>query len=367
MQFSLQWGFGESTTAMVSPLIILSILTVVLAYQYTAQASAINISIQSIPDTFSHSLTSNITSPPSSEIDPRFHFAISFGETSLPKTSLFMNTVELMSQYAELGWLSRVQKRHGVFLPAYPQVEMAILPAAPAKFIENRIVVWGIWSTISIMVQGNRYQEIEAEIGWDDRLVAYIYFTIPLDYQRDSEIGSGSQIDKNLQLSLSSNGTIDTGSNTSNNSALESLGSLDDGDFDFSPKYLDSGKILTPVEAFMTILAALKNTAPAAATDKIRAPFTSQVAGIDASMAFYFHMRRGPRTQRPFFQFIHVIKTCRLLPGYLLENRKFAEVGFGIGVHGILVGSGFLVKGPFVTPSIGEVVLFGLSNNASTS
>ncbi len=306
------------------------------------------------------SLSSNVSSPPSPIIDPRFSFNSIYGDASLPKTPLFMNLVELMSQYAELGWTSRVGERHGVVLQSFPQVEMAILPAAPATSVENRLIIWGLWGGISNIIRRNKFNEVEIEIRWDDELVAYINLTRPLDLQDNGGNGTQGKVEKDLDPSLSLNETF-------NNGTSDGLDTLTYSDFDWLPRYAQGGKLLTPVEAFVTILAGLKNIAPAEATDKVLAPFTSSADGTDAHLAFYFHGRRSPRTKRPFFQYIHVIKSLRLIPGYFLDNRKFADLEFGIGIHGIAVAEGYMEKGPSIQGTLVSEDVLGFNSTISTS
>ena len=105
-----------------------------------------------------------------SNIDSRFGFKAIYGETNLPLTPCFMNVVELLAQYAELDWLSRVRLRHGVVLPAYPQVEIAVLPAAPATSVEVRLIIWGIWVGIRDIITRNNYHEAEFEV-----FVSYLF------------------------------------------------------------------------------------------------------------------------------------------------------------------------------------------------
>jgi len=42
----------------------------------------------------------------------------------------------------------------------------------------------------------------------------------------------------------------------------------------------------------------------------------------------------------------------RLIPGYFLDNRKLADLEFGIGIHGIAVAEGYIEKGPSIRGTI---------------
>ena len=290
------------------------------------------------------------------DIDSRFGLKALYDETKLPHTACFMNVVELLAQYAELDWLSKVKRRHGIVLPEYPQVEIAVLPAAPATSIEVRLVVWGIWVGIRDIVGRNMFQEAEFELFWENKVVAYISFTQPMDPQ---VTGSNRTLGTNESLTLLSNPNqaaseiLDT-----SNSTEDSSDALNDGRFTWKPLFPPHPKTLTVVEVFLTVLAGLKNAAPHPASEKVPGPYSSAAVDVYANVQFYLYKRRIPRTKPPFFQYIHIIKALRLVPAYLLEKKRFCELFFDIEVSGLAIGEGFLEKGRYVPPGfdLGDVL-----------
>ena len=283
-------------------------------------------------------------------IDPRFHLKAVYAETQIPLTPCFMNAVELLSQYAELDWLGEVRSRHGVVLPEYPQVEFAVIPAAPARSIEVRLVVWGIWVGIRDIINRNMYYEAEYEILWENQVVAFIYITKPMDLKLS---GSNATLGTEEPLSLlpSPDATISNNPDTSHNSSTNnSSDSLNDDHFSWRPRYAPRAQTLTVVEVFLTVMAGLKNAAPHPALEKVPGPYASSAVDIFANVQFYIYGRRHPRPKPPFFQYIHVIKALRLVPGYMLQEKRFAELIFTIDVNGITVGDGYLQKGHYVPP-----------------
>lgn len=93
--------------------------------------------------------------------DSRFSMKAMYGESDLPVTPVFMNTVELLARYAEMDYMGRTRQRHGIVLPEYPQVEIAVLPAAPSTSVEVRFVVWGMYDGICDMVEKHMFKENE--------------------------------------------------------------------------------------------------------------------------------------------------------------------------------------------------------------
>ena len=276
-----------------------------------------------------------------------------------------MNVVELLSRYAEYDWLSRVGRRSGIVLPAYPQVEIAVIPAPPARSIEVRTVIWGIWVAIRDMISNNNFHEAEMDILWELEVVAYIYITLPMDLKIAGQNGS---LGTDEALTLLPGSNITTGGNLDiSNTTGYSPDALNQGTFSWQPVFGPSAKILTVFEVFLTVMAGLKNAAPHAASDKVPGAYASSAMNVYANVQFYIHKRRSPRPKPPYFQYIHVIKALRLVPGYMLEKKQFSELAFMIEVDGILVGEGYLEKGHYVPPRFDIDDMVGPKDNVSLS
>ena len=260
-----------------------------------------------------------------------------------------MNVVELLSQYVELDWLSKVGQRHGVVLPAYPQVEIAVLPAAPATSVEVRLVVWGIWIGVRDIISGNNYHEAEFEVLWEGQAAAYIYFTKPMDLRLASSNGTQGT-EESLTLLTSPNQTTDGNFDTSNSTGGNTGDALNDGEFNWIPFFAPNARSLTVLEVFLTVMAGLKNAGPHRASDKVPGPYASAAVDVYAHVQFHIHKRRSPRMKPPFFLYIHTIKALRLIPGYMLQHKRFSELIFTMEVSGVPVGEGYLEKGHYVPP-----------------
>lgn len=150
-------------------------------------------------------------------------------------------------------------------------------------------------------------------------------------------------------------------------STQNSSDALNERPFEWHPLFPPSSKTLTVVEVFLTVMAGLKNAAPHPAYDKVPGPYASAAVDVYANVQFYLHRRRSPRLKPPFFQYIHVIKALRLVPGYMLEKKRFSEMFFSIDVSGVPVGEGYIEKGHFVPPRFVSGDMLGPKDNVSLS
>ena len=300
-----------------------------------------------------------------SGIDSRFGFKIEYGETDLPKTPCLMNAVELLAQYAECDWLGTVRTRRGVVLPEYPQVEFAVIPAPPATSVEVRAIVWGIWVAIRDMISNNSFHEVEMEILWELQAVAYFYITLPMDLKIAGQNGS---LGNDEPLTLLPGSNITTGGNLDiSNTSEYSPDALNAGTFSWEPIFGPTAKTLTVFEVFLTVMAGLKNAASHVASDKVPGSYASAAMDVNANVQFYIHKRRSPRPRPPYFQYIHVIRALRLVPGYMLEKKRFAEMFFMIEVDGMAVGEGYLERGHRLPPHFDVDDMLGPKDNVSVS
>ena len=335
----------------------------------TCLITAVNaLAIVSPPQSLSTSFTN---SPPvntttlDSGIDPRFGFKIQYGETDLPKTPCLMNVVELLAQYAECDWLGKVGRRSGVVLPEYPQVEFAVIPAPPATSVEVRAAIWGIWVAVRDMISNNNFHETEMEILWELQEVAYIYITLPMDLKIAGQNGT---LGTDEPLTLLPGSNITTGGNLDISNMTEyPPDALNEGTFSWLPIFGPTAKTLTVFEVFLTVMAGLKNAASHAASDKVPGSYASAAMDVFANVQFYIHKRRSPRPKPPYFQYIHVVKALRLVPGYMLEKKRFSELFFSIVVDDIQVGEGYLEKGHYMPPRFDIDDMLGPKDNVSFS
>ncbi|KAI4148730.1 MAG: hypothetical protein L6R39_002715 [Caloplaca ligustica] len=269
----------------------------------------------------------------------RFSIAENFGETDLPVTPLLMNAVELTAHYAAKDFRSSARQRHGIVLPQYPQLEIAIIPAAPATSIEVRQVVWALYAIAMDMVVRKIFKECEATIFWDDKVVGHVYFTEPIDA---TSSGNHSSFDAHrARLAGMTHATPPS------NTTLQAL-DADADQFGWKPYYRPNAKNLLPTDVFALALGTIKVIAPFAGSDRVPGPLQIGSDHINANLQVYLRQRRVPRQVPPFFLYTHVLEAVRRLPGWMLDHRRFAEAFCPIEVATKPVGAIVVEKGSFI-------------------
>lgn len=272
--------------------------------------------------------------------DSRYSMRIHYGHTDLPLIPAYVNAVELMAQYTMKEDSAQVGQRHGVVLPDFPQVEIAVLPNPPRKTIEVHAILWAIYASMVDMSSRKTFKEVEIEIMWSGEIVAYLYFTIPLD-----EASSVTNQNDAPVLALPTrNDELDI-LDTAN--ATTTLVSTDIGIFDWNPILKPDGQTISPKDIFILCMGVLKTIAPSPATGKIDGAFHVGSEIVNANLQTYLHGRRTPRTSPPYYQFAHLIEALRRIPGWMLGKKKFAEFYCTILVNNRPVGHILVEKGAF--------------------
>ena len=287
--------------------------------------------------------TLNVSSPTQASMlvgddDPRFNVQFIYGETDLPVTPVYMNIVELMAQIATMGFLDRVRQRHGTVLPAYPQVEIAVLPAPPATTVEVRLLIWALYSVALDMTYRNKFKEVEVPFSWDGDVVAYLYFTIP------EASGSGESSGREI---IHVDGIANSTKIVASSGNISSYNNLGVGEFGWDPVYKPDGHNLLPKDVFILTMGALKAVAEHPVNDKIQWPFHVSSEMINAHIEVRLPGRGVPRTRPPYFQYGHIIEAARRVPGWMLQRRKFAEAWLGIRSNSRSVGLVTYLRGPY--------------------
>ncbi|KAL8836745.1 MAG: hypothetical protein Q9170_002810 [Blastenia crenularia] len=279
---------------------------------------------------------------PLSADESRFSMRVAYGEEALPATSVFMNAIELSAQYAELDFKSRIRQRQGVILTEFPQVEIAVLPKPPAKLVDVRLIIWTIYGGVLDMVIRNRFKENEIEVLWDTAVVAWVYFTLPLDIARSTGTNASITVPPFLE-------NVPQSSSSTPNSLEASTGR-----FDWNPLFTAHGKIMPPQDIFLLALGTIKALAPTPMTQKVAGPFHVSSEIVDANLQAYLRDRRVPRSSPPFYQYAHVLEAVRRMPGWMLGKHKFAEFFASVEVSSKIVGMILVEKGKFTPGAASE-------------
>ncbi|KAG7001893.1 hypothetical protein G7Y79_00030g064260 [Physcia stellaris] len=261
---------------------------------------------------------------------------IVMSDTTLPPTALLMNAVELSARYAQLDFLGRTPQRSGIVLPQFPQVEIAVVPAAHSRSIEVRLIIYTIYATMLDMIYFKRFYESEVEISWEGRIKGYVYFT-------PSE---NAAFRPNLQPQNPNSSTPDSTPHLQNQK-LNSAPQPVNANFDWAPIYKPGGENIAPNDVFLLALGAIKVVAPFPTTDKVPGPFHIGSAGVNANLQIIMQHGRMPRPVPPFFRYSHIVEAVRRIPGWMLGRRRFAEFFCSVEVGGRSVGVLLMEKGPF--------------------
>ncbi len=262
--------------------------------------------------------------------DPRFTLEITYDEIELPTTPVLMNVVELLAQYAEMEYMGRTHGRHGVVLESYPQIEIAVLPAAPSTSVQVRLVVWAIYGGMIELVGRNMFKQSDIAFSWEGRLVGNVYITKPLD-------------DSSNPNNLTNGLTTPVVGNTTNLDASI-------GRFSWVVVYTPDAQNLPPKDVFIMVMGTIKLIAQHPMDEKVEGAFHMGSAFANAHVEVYLQSRRIPRTKPPYFQYSHLLEALRRTPAWMLQNRRFAEMYSLIASSTIRVGQMLLAKGPFVPP-----------------
>ncbi|KAL9584220.1 MAG: hypothetical protein Q9212_002249 [Teloschistes hypoglaucus] len=253
--------------------------------------------------------------------DDRFSVHIEWSETKLPPTPLLMNAVELSAQYAELDFLTRTARRSGVVLQNFPQIEIAVLPAPPARSIEARLVLWAIYAAVIDMVYTSKFVECEVEVGWQGLVKAHVYFTLPLD----DRVRAKYRIPK-LDASKPDNETAPEENSDGLNQTVNTV-------FNWHPIYKPNGHNLLPKDVFVLALGAIKVIAPHRITDQVPGPIDIVSDRVDAHIQIHLDRTHSARPVPPFFRFGHALEAARRIPGWQLGKHKFAEFFASIEIN----------------------------------
>ncbi|KAL8890219.1 MAG: hypothetical protein Q9215_002603 [Flavoplaca cf. flavocitrina] len=275
--------------------------------------------------------------------DPRFSMRSEISSTKLPATPVLMCAIELAARYAELDFLGQTPQRHGIVLPQYPQIEIAVIPVRPARTIEVRLVIYTIFGTMLEMMFRDGFYETEVEVLWNSQIKAHVYFTLPMN---------GSPNPKNL----TKEGVFSPSTNASDlpkrrtdftSPALNTV-------FDWQPIYKPNGQNLPPFDIFLLCLGAIKVVAPFSITARLPDPVHIESELVNANLQVWPGQRPGgrARTSPPFFRYGHMLEAVRRIPGWELARRRFAEFFCGVDASGVPVGVVLLEKGPYI-PDLG--------------
>ena len=120
--------------------------------------------------------------------DQRFRIRSAYDQPRLRPLACLMDALNGLAMLADLDFLSRLPGILRINLPGYSDVELEFEPVSPALNIEVRFMVWGLYAGIYDMVTSKKWRDVEFDLLWDERLVAWIRFE-----RRPNAIGVGNE------------------------------------------------------------------------------------------------------------------------------------------------------------------------------
>lgn len=199
-------------------------------------------------------------------------------------------------------------------------VVIEVKPKPPETTILNEVATLCIYYGIEEMTREKHFTEAVISCGWDDVEVAEVVIW-KVDSVAVPEV-----------VSVTTFGT-----------------STEDLQNHFEPVFIYSpgGKTLDTITSFITIMEAIMRCSryDSAATLPARSFYTDAGPKWDASVYFPSNLRPS-RSDPPFLMVGHVIRALGLVPEFMLEHSRFAELEmiFTVDLE-ISLGSALLIKG----------------------
>lgn len=322
---------------------ILGIAAVASVYRSAVVSTAIPTGDLSILQPVTTNISNGLTLP-ITPIDPRFSITRFIGpDTPLAHNSLLMIAVNEMAKLALRDWNGKVGSFRSQEISGYSEVLIVVRTARPARKIDTRIVVWGLYAAIDNMRLSHRFQVNQYQLYWDNTLVATLRFssTVASRSATGGQQSESERLDLMLPTLPSIVNTFRNGTEDDTSSAV-STGSLED--FFFAEcLYIRDAQPLTFEEVLVPIITTLRDVAAAPKTSFMDGKFLVQPIGMDANVLFG-GIDYGPITERNTYQYEYVVRALHAIPGFFLRNNRFAEMLMHLIVNGVYVGVGGLDK-----------------------
>lgn len=293
---------------------------------------------------------SSVSALPSSPVDPRFRKEIAgYNHIPVSRTSLMMTFVNEMSKLALLDWNGQVGSFRSTPFPGYSDVAIFLNVKSPARTIQTRIAVWGLFSAFVNTAVANRFKACDVDLYWADVKVARIRIRPNPATSSQSTIGEQGSMNQSLVQVLPTLPRLDDAINNLSNGSpnlTNGTSTLTEPVFEADCGYLEDAETLTDIEVFATVFSVLRNLAPVPKTNLVDEGFETGMRTVEAKIQF-----QGPgeipshAPGPPYYQYQWVIRAVHAMPIYMLHQRRFAELGVGIVVDGRRLGRGQILKG----------------------
>lgn len=258
-----------------------------------------------------------------------FSFDIAFGGVDLDRTSVLSNAVDALAMLAGRDFLGLEVGIHS-HLARYPNAVVDVVPVSPAINFENRLAVWGIYRAVKFMISHSRFESARVDCTYKATILAQVYFERPgyPSPARSSMKTNGTALDLNTTITSTSVTTTEPLSHFQLNVV-----------FHFFPH----AETLGMMDVYITVMATLTRLAEWPGTDPV-SPFRAG-AGDGYNARMVFHSAETIRATPPFYEYKWIVETVRQIPGWMLAQGRFAELGIGIVVNQVHLGTAVLERG----------------------
>ena len=248
-----------------------------------------------------------------------------------------MNAVDVAAHLATLDFDKQFEV-HFLPLAKYADVQIEFVAVPPAKYVDAKILVWGLYGGINDIVGRKQFREVEFDLLWNGEVVAWLRF----EKVEKKTLPQGSAATENgtssiLKPKLSQNRGMNVFSATSNLSGKsKSLAAGPTLAFRFTAQYTPYAKPLSIFQVFMSVLAALVQVATFRTTTIVE-PLVYEALDYNSQIAVLRTERKAP----PYFEYRWLIEGLKRIPEFMLVQGRFAELGWKVMLGGKELGSGF--------------------------
>ena len=280
--------------------------------------------------------------------DPRFKLVSRYTAEKLPATAILMNTITILSEAADINFHDLVEFDKSITSEDFPSVVIDFRTVKARDRLPDCFCVWALYLAATDMIRYTKFFVGEHDIIWKGRVIARLSYQKPGSDRlsgdgREVEIykpnatatsylvGDTPTFDVKIPLwpppsndSLEPNGAWPTtGDLALDVSASEMVMNL---------QYLENARDFQIWTVFQMVLTTLKDNAEYPALDRVE-PFVVKVIGYDAKLGIATN--GGPARRRPpYFENRHVNSAMRLIPAFMLSQRRVAEIKFAFELDG---------------------------------
>lgn len=298
-----------------------------------------NIQSLNISDLPSSNLNLTTFSEP---IDPFFGFLPTFKGPKLDENSALLNSIDVALQLA-LEDIDALLGETIYRLESHPEVQITIRPDKSLRYgkLPRRYAVWGLNRGIDLMIKTRNFQSAVFVLTHAGRELATIEYSVA-----GGNVGvSANPLNATRNVPARNDLTVPAYNSSvwldesDGNSNISTTGTIASGK---EPKiqvnFHLSGLVLSKYDICYAALSALRGMSNYNREDRIGDSVTPLLAAnlemVTVEVDSPAHTGRNP----PYFQAQSVMRALAEMPGYMLEQGKFMEVGMEISVDGTMVG-----------------------------